>query len=118
MSSRLQKVGFSLAALVLGAGLTVSSAFAAGKAQTFTGQVSDEMCGAKHAMSGSPAECTRACVGKGSKYALVSGDKVYVLETSDKAALDQLDKLAGEQAKVTGTANGDTIAVTSVAPGK
>ena len=118
MSSRLQKTGFRLAALVLGAGLTVSSAFAAGKAQTFTGQVSDSMCGAKHAMPGSPAECTRACVGKGSKYALVSGDKVYTLETSDKGALDQLDKLAGEQAKVTGTADGDTIAVTSVAPGK
>lgn len=118
MSSFLQKAGFSLAALMLGAGLMATSASAAGKAQTFTGQISDSMCGAKHAMPGSPAECTRACVGKGSKYALVSGDKVYTLETSDKAALDQLDKLAGEQAKVTGTANGDTITVSSVASGK
>ncbi len=30
------------------------------------------------------------------------GDKVYTLDTSDKAALDQLDKLADQQAKVTG----------------
>jgi hypothetical protein len=118
MSNRLQNAGFSLAALLLGASLAVPAVLAAGKAQTFTGQVSDSMCGAKHAMPGSPAECTRACVGKGSKYALVSGEKVYTLETSDKTALDQLDKLAGEPAKVTGTADGDTIAVTSVAPGK
>ncbi len=118
MSSRLQKVGFSLATLVLGAGLTVSSAFAEGKSQSFTGQVSDAMCGAKHAMPGSAADCTRACVGKGSKYALVSGDKVYTLETSDKTALAQLDKLAGDQATVTGTADGDTITVSSVSPGK
>jgi hypothetical protein len=43
---------------------------------------------------------------------------VYTLDSKDKAALDQLDKLAGQQAKVTGKADGDTISVTSVAPGK
>ena len=52
---------------------------------------------------------------KGSTYALVVGDKVYALDTSDKSALDTLDKLADQQAKVTGQANGDTIAVSSVA---
>ena len=45
-------------------------------------------------------------------------DKVYTLDTSDKTALDQLDKLADQQAKVTGQANGDTIAVSSVAAAK
>jgi len=118
MSSGLQKFAISLAALVLGAGLTVPSAFAASKAQAFTGQVSDAMCGAKHMMPGDAAGCTRACVGKGSKYTLVVGDKVYTLESKDKTALDQLDKLAGEQAKVSGKATGDTIEVSSVAPGK
>jgi hypothetical protein len=39
---------------------------------------------------------------------------VYTLSTSDQAALDTLNKLAWEQAKVTGTATGDTIAVKSV----
>jgi hypothetical protein len=38
---------------------------------------------------------------------------VYTLNTSDKAALEELSKLAWEQAKVTGTANGDTISVKS-----
>jgi hypothetical protein len=76
------------------------------------------MCGANHMMGGDAAECARACIRKGSKYALVVGDKVYTLDTSDKSTLDQLDKLADKQAKVTGEANGDTIAVLSVAPAK
>lgn len=110
----LKQRGLSLAALVL----AVAPAFAAGKAETFTGQVSDAMCGAKHEMAGSPAECTRACVQHGSKYALLVGDKVYTLEGADKKSSDELDKLAGTSAKVTGTASGTTIQVASVAPGK
>ena len=55
---------------------------------------------------------------QGFKVRLVVGDKVYTLETSDKATLDQLDKLADQQAKVTGEANGDSIAVLSVAAAK
>ena len=112
-----RKWSISAATLLLGAGLAVSSAFAA-KGQSYTGEVSDAVCGAKHMMEGSPAECTHACVSKGSKYALIVGDKVYTLDTSDKSALDELNKLAGQKAKVNGTANGDTIAVSSVAPAK
>jgi len=57
-------------------------------------------------------------VKKGSSYALVVGDKVYTLKTDDKKALAELDKLAGENAKVTGTAEGDTIDVSKVAAAK
>ena len=98
------------------AGLAIP-ALAAGKSQTFTGEVSDAMCGAKHQMPGKAAECTRACIQHGSKYALVVGDKVYTLETSDKAALDKLNDLAGAKAKVTGDVDGTTITVKSVAAG-
>src|SRR5216684_3186442 len=118
MSSGLRKFAILLAALVLGAGLTISSAFAGSKAETSTGQISDSMCGAKHMMPGDAAECTRACVGKGSKYALVVGDKVYTLETKNKTALDSLNKLAGEQATITGKLNGETIEVSSIASGQ
>jgi len=90
---------------------------AASKSQTFTGEVSDAMCEAKHMMAGK-ADYTRDCVSKGSNYALVVGDKVYALHTTNKAALDQLSQLAGEQAKVTGTADGDTIEVSKVAASK
>jgi hypothetical protein len=48
----------------------------------------------------------------------VVGDKAYTLDTSDKATLDELNKLTWEQAKVTGTANGDTISVKSVTEAK
>jgi hypothetical protein len=94
------------------------SAFAAPKTESFKGQVGDAMCGAKHEMDGSAAECTRTCIKQGSKYALIQGEKVYTLETKDAAALAELDKLAGENATVKGTATGTTIAVTSVAPAK
>jgi hypothetical protein len=97
-------------------GLAVVPALAAGKSQTFTGEVSDAMCGAKHEM-GNSADCTRACMKHGSKYALVVGDKVYTLETSDQTALAKLNDLAGAKAKVTGEVDGTTITVKSVAAG-
>jgi hypothetical protein len=116
MSARSGKMNLILK-LLLGVTLTAAMAFAA-SGKSFTGTVSDSMCGAKHAMPGDDAGCTRACVGKGSKYALVVGEKVYTLETSDKAALATLDKQAGAKATVTGTEKDNTIAVSSVKPAK
>lgn len=109
----IRKSYFTLLLLLITAVITM----AAGKAQTFTGEVSDSMCGNKHMMSGK-ADCTRACIAKGSNYALVVGDKVYTLHTSDKAALDKLNALAGEQAKVTGNLDGDTVEVSKVVAAK
>ena len=85
--------------------------------QSLTGVVSDSMCGAKHMMAGNEASCTHECVKNGSKYALVVGDKVYTLETTDKSALDKLSDLAGKSAKVTGEVKNETVAVKSVAAG-
>ena len=114
--SRLRVLQVWIATMVLSTGLAVLPGMAEGGTQTFTGKVSDAMCGAKHSEAGiAPADCVRTCVQKGANYALVVGDKVYTLKTSDKATLDQLNKLAWEQAKVTGTASGDTISVKSVA---
>ena len=98
-------------------GMAVVPALAAGKSETLTGEVSDAMCGAKHEMPGKAADCTKGCVKHGSKYALVVGDKVYTLETSDTAALDKLNSLAGAKAKVTGDVDGTTVAVKSVEAG-
>jgi len=112
MKSSVRKTGLLLSTILL----AVITAYAA-KAETFTGEVSDAMCGAKHATA-DKAACTRACVKKGSNYALVVGDKVYTLQSSDQATKDKLDKLAGEKAKVTGTASGDTIQVSKVMAAK
>ena len=108
---------FAIIAVVIFS-LTVSSGVfaAAGRKQTFTGEVGDAMCGRKHMEGeGTPAECTRTCVSHGSKYALVVGEKIYILDTTDKGALAILDKQAGKNASVTGVLEGDIIQVSSVA---
>jgi hypothetical protein len=113
--SRLHRLQVWMVMAVLGVGLAVAPKLAAGGSQTFTGKVSDAMCGAKHSEGNiAPADCVRACVQKGANYALVVGDKVYTLDTKDPAVSAELNKLAWQQAKVTGTANGDTISVASV----
>ena len=113
--SRLRRMQVAMAITVLCVGLAVVPNLLAGGTQTLTGKVSDAMCGAKHSEGNiAPADCVRACVQKGANYALVVGDKVYALETKDQAVSAELNKLAWEDAKVTGTVNGDTIAVESV----
>jgi hypothetical protein len=105
---------WTAAAILVAAFTCVSAATPASKTETFTGKVSDTMCGAKHKEGMSPADCVRACVKHGAKYALVVGNKVYSLDASSSAAKDELNKLAWEDAQVTGTANGETIEVKSV----
>jgi hypothetical protein len=84
------------------------------KTQTLTGVVSDAACGATHTMPNmSAADCTRMCAKQGG-YALVVGKDVYKLQGH---AAD-LDKLAAQTVTVTGTVNGKTITVESVAPAK
>jgi hypothetical protein len=117
MNGNLRRV-MATAAILLSACLFIySPAWAGGGKQTLTGQVSDAMCGRKH-MEDPAVDCAHACVQHGSKYSLVVGEKIYILETSDKAALALLDKQAGKNATVTGTVNGDSIEVGSVVAAK
>jgi len=90
---------------------------AAGDKQSLTGVVSDSMCGAQH-MEADAAKCTKACVGHGAKYVLVVKDKLYSLNTDDKALLASLGAEAGKSATVTGTVNGVAVDVSSVSPAK
>jgi hypothetical protein len=96
--------------------LAVAPAFAAAK--TFTGEVSDAMCGLSHEMGGDAVSCTRDCVKAGSDYALIVGNKAYTLKVSDAKLNAALDKLAGAKATVTGEESGDTITVTAVKAAK
>jgi hypothetical protein len=111
------RLAATISATLLLLSLITLPVFAAGKAQTLTGKVSDAMCGAKHEESAKPADCTRACAKHGANYVLVVGDKVYTLQTSDQAALDSLSKLAGANAKVSGDVDGTTVNVKSVKAG-
>ena len=84
------------------------------KTQTVTGFVGDTTCGITH-ISSSSKTCTLRCVkNMGAKYALVVGKTVYTLEGKEA----ELEKLAGERAKVTGVIQGTTLRVSSVASGK
>ena len=77
------------------------------------GTVTDSMCGKHHMMkNASAAECTRACVKSGADFALVSGDKLYILK-GDKS---QLDKLAGSEVVVSGDLNGTSLTVKQIKP--
>jgi hypothetical protein len=100
-------------ASILFAGALMASA----ATQTFTGVITDTMCGANHGMMGvkPDSKCVRDCVKGGSKYALLVGKEVYTL--SDQKAPD---KYAGEKVKVTGTldAKTRTIAVDKIEPAK
>lgn len=81
--------------------------------QTFTGTITDTMCGKTHMIAGkSDAACTRECMkSKGDwTYAIVVGEKVYSLIGNGR----QLEPLAGKRATVNGDLSGNTISVKSI----
>ena len=83
--------------------------------RTLTGVITDAMCGQTHMMKGkSDAECTRACVKEGSRYALIVGKNLYSLEGHEA----DLDKYAGQKVVLTGAVNGQSVKVQSVASAK
>lgn len=90
--------------------LLVSGCMVWASAKSWTGTVSDEGCGAKHATaSDDAAACVAKCVSGGKKYALVSNGKVFSVEPQDKFA-----DFAGKSVKVTGTMKGTAITASSV----
>ena len=79
---------------------------------TMNGFISEEHCGASHSSPSADAtKCVKGCMKRGSAAVLVSNGKVYKLKGEDAAVKD----LAGENVTVTGTVDGDTITVASVA---
>jgi len=91
----------TIATLFMGAGLMLGAA----ADNTFTGVITDTMCGADHAQMGvkPDSKCVRECVKGGSKYALLVGKEVYTL--SDQKTPDEY---AGKKVKVTGKLNAQT----------
>jgi hypothetical protein len=117
MKSQLKWLGLAVA---MGAFVFVQTASAA--PQTWTGKISDKMCGASHkSMAGgkSDTECTTACVKGGAEYVFVGpGDKVFAIANQKFA---DLPKHAGHTVQLTGELGKDgAITVTKIAmpPGK
>jgi len=116
--------------LALATVLLSSLSFAAPKGKTFKGEIMDSQC----AMNASHAEmlkkegmgdkdandpmvkkmCTENCVKMGGKYVLYDAASKKVYQLDDQAKPQQF---AGQNVKVTGTLDKDTIHVTDIAPG-
>ena len=94
---------------------TVAGVFAA--EQTWTGKVSDSLCGASHQLMAGQAnlsdrECTLECVKAGGKYVFVEPNgKVFRIANQDFAGLPEH---ANETVTLTGELKGDAITVSKV----
>ena len=85
----------------------------AAPARTFTGVITDAMCGKNHAAMGvkPDAKCVQECVKSGSKYALYDGKTVYALsdqQTPSKFAAQKV-VVKGALDEKSGTIKVDSI---------
>jgi len=97
--------------LLFAAGLTLAGQDSTPKTGSWTGWITDDMCGAKGA-SADHAACAKKCVKEqGAKYALYNPDdkKVYILDPQSKAEGHE-----GTEVTIKGKLDGDTIHVTSI----
>ncbi len=100
---------------ILAAGILLSATPAL--AATWTGTISDSMCGVKHQTGEhdgkkmTERDCTEACIKGGAKYVFVTGDKVYKIANQDFAGLKAH---AGQKVTLTGDMKEDTITVAKV----
>ena len=79
-------------------------------AETWTGMISDSMCGAKHAAATEKdAKCAQSCVKRGSEAVLVSDGKVLKISADSK---DKVADLVGKKVTVTGSLNDGVVTVT------
>jgi hypothetical protein len=105
-------------------GLLLSfTSFVSAADQTWTGKISDSMCGGSHAKmiaahggasKMTDRDCTLACTKAGGKYVFIMGGsgKVYNIANQNLAALQTH---AGHTVKLTGEMKGDTITVSKIA---
>lgn len=93
--------------------------FALGADQTWTGKISDSMCGASHAKMAAAhpgakmtdRDCTLACAKAGAKYVFVTGGKVYSIANQNDP---DLQTHAGHTVRLTGEMKSDTITVSKI----
>lgn len=95
--------------------LAPAPAHSAPARRTFTGNISDSACGLHHTMGGGAKQCTLECINMGAKFVLADDahHKVYGLSDQAKAK-----PFAGQDVKVTGTLDHDTIQVATITAAK
>jgi hypothetical protein len=107
-----------LALLIATLGVVAGTAAALerpGEQRSYEGMVTCSRCGARHSakLGKTAAECTLVCVHGGAQFALVDGDKAYLLDGD--AIL--LKKIVGLRARIVGSVTGNTIRVSSATAG-
>jgi hypothetical protein len=103
----------ALALLLAGLGAVAAVAAEPLPQHTYEGMITCSRCGARHsaAFGKTAADCSRACVYGGSQFALVEGEKTYLLDGDLKI----IKNAAGQRARIVGVARGNTITVSSIA---
>jgi hypothetical protein len=85
------------------------------KSQTYTGTITDTMCGKDHsAMHITPEDkCVRECVQAGAKYALYDGRNIYTLSDQKNP-----ERFAAQKVKISGVLNesAHTLTVEKIEP--
>jgi hypothetical protein len=81
--------------------------------RTYEGMITDTYCGAKHdaRINRAAGDCVRICVHSGNSFALLSGEKIYLLNGDPVT----LKTIAGMRARISGSLDGNTITVSSAA---
>ena len=82
--------------------------------RTFSGVITDTLCGARHNMKGhSDADCVKMCVKASGRYSLFDGHNVFKLSDQKTPA-----RFAAQKVKVTGTLDPktNTIRVAAIEP--
>jgi hypothetical protein len=98
--------------LLLSCALAVALAPAAAMADEITGYVSDSHCNTAHnAPSEANTKCINACLKRGSDPVLVSNGKVMKFDADSK---DKAKAFAGENVRIDGTMDGDTVKINSI----
>ena len=94
--------------------ISIAGALLGAGPQTYTGVITDTLCGAKHSMKGhSDADCAKMCAKASGEYALFDGQNVVKLGDQKTPA-----KFAAQKVKVTGKLDQktNTIKVVSIEP--
>lgn len=79
-------------------------------AESWTGTIADEHCGAKHtAATAADQACAKKCIDGGAAAVFVAGDKVYKIDNQDAIKGHE-----GHKVTINGKMSGDTIHVDSV----
>ena len=113
---RVNRIAIAIVGMQLVFGMATVSALAGGKTQTLTGEVSDSMCGKKHEMPGKAAEshALASSTDQPMRSSLRQGVHAGNLGHSHSRSTRQAGR---RQSEGTGTVDGTTVAVKSVASG-